>query len=100
MKFKIRLEDNVVTLMRRCGYSFQKHAGDEMAFVRPIGNTNFPRFHIYAREDGFGILIISIHLDAKKETYGNQAMHGGEYGGDGALGPEVERLKSLFDVVE
>ncbi len=101
MKFKIQLTDNAVTLLRRAGYAFQKHSGDgEMAFVRPLGTGDFPRFHIYAKEEGFGTLVVSIHLDAKRETYGKQSMHGGEYGEDGALGPELTRLKALWNVVE
>ncbi len=101
MTFKIRLTDNAATLMRRAGYSFQKHVGDdEMAFVRPLGRGDFPRFHIYAREESFGTLIVNIHLDAKRETHGARAAHGGEYSTDGALGDEVARLKSLWSVIE
>ncbi len=101
MRFTIRLRDNVTVALRRAGYAFQKHVGSgEMAFVRPLGQGDFPRFHIYAKEKGFNECVINIHLDARRETYGKQAMHGGEYSDDGALGPEVDRLKKLFDVVE
>ncbi len=101
MKFTIKLTDNPVHILRRAGYAFQKHVAEgEMAFVRPLGSGDFPRFHIYTKEKGFGALIISIHLDAKRETYGAKSLHAGEYDDDGALGPEVERLKSLWTVVE
>jgi hypothetical protein len=41
-------------------------------------------------------LRISIHLDQKRETYGKDTRHHGEYDDDGALGPEVQRIKSLL----
>lgn len=101
MKFKIALTDNTVNIMRRAGYAFQKHVdGGEMAFVRRLANGEFPRFHIYAKEEGFGALIVSIHLDAKGETHGAASTHAGEYDTDGALGPEVERLKKLWTVID
>lgn len=101
MKFKVKLTDNPTVLMRRIGYQFQKHAAHgQVAFIRPLGSGGFPRFHIYAKEEGFGAIIIDIHLDAKRETYKEQSAHSGEYSDDGALGAEVGRLKSLLDVVE
>jgi len=40
---------------------------------------------------------ISIHLDMKKETYGENTRHHGEYENDGALKEEVRRLKALLE---
>ncbi len=98
MKFTVdRPRENAVNLLRRAGYRFQRHTDrGEMSFVRPLAaRGDFPRFHIYAREE-IGTLHISIHLDAKRETYGKQTRHHGEYEEEGALAQEVTRLKSLW----
>lgn len=90
-----RPQDNPIDIMRRLGYAFQKRAGDEIAFVRAFGRSGFPRFHIYAKTEN-GNILLNIHLDQHKETYGNASMHHGEYDGDGALGEEVRRITSLL----
>ena len=90
------IKENSVSLLRRAGYAFQRHAGEnEMSFVRPLARGGYPRFHIYARAEN-SHLLISIHLDQKKETYGNTTRHHGEYEEDGALKEEVERIKSVI----
>jgi hypothetical protein len=43
-----------------------------------------------------GSLLISIHYDAKKETYGDDTRHHGEYEEEGVLKEEVERLKKTL----
>ena len=96
MKFSIEnITENPVNIMRRAGYSFQRHEGDEMSFIRPFARSGFPRFHIYARVAGSN-LEISIHLDQKSETYGKDTRHHGEYENDGALAEEVGRLKNIL----
>ncbi len=98
----IKSTDNIVAIMRRAGYAFQKHVtGGELAFVRRLGaRGDFPRFHIYAKDVDFGKVRVSIHLDVKRETHGDVAAHSGEYGDDSVLIAEVARLKSLLDVVD
>ncbi len=102
MRIVVSSTENLVTLLRRVGYVFQKHAtGGEMAFVRRLSDRgDFPRFHIYAKDVDFGKVYINIHLDARRETHGHAPAHSGEYGDDGALAAEVARLKSLLDVVD
>lgn len=87
---------NPVNNLRRLGYSFQRHEGDEMSFVRPMAAAGYPRFHMYVKMNGTDMLI-NIHLDVKKETYGDDTRHHGEYGNDGALKEEVRRLKVLLE---
>jgi hypothetical protein len=95
MQIKIEsIKENPVNVLRRLGYSFQRREGEEMSFVRPLARAGFPRFHIYAKLDGSDLLI-NIHLDQKRETYGNETRHHGEYENDGALGKEIDRIKSL-----
>lgn len=96
MKIKFEnIKDNPVNLMRRAGYSFQRHEGEEMSFIRPLARAGFPRFHAFVRLEGTSLLI-SIHLDQKKETYGSSTRHHGEYEDEGALREEIERIRSLI----
>jgi hypothetical protein len=79
MKIKIdSIKENPVNLLRKMGYIFQRKDGDEMSFVRPLARSGYPRFHAYIHLDGIA-LIINLHLDQKKETYGNAKRHHGEY---------------------
>ncbi len=97
MKFTIENPRvNPTMAMRRSGYRFDRHVDTgEMSFVRELAQGGYPRFHMYIRTEGRQIHI-SIHIDHTKHTYGDATRHHGEYDNDGALGPEVERLKKLF----
>ena len=87
---------NVPVLMRRLGYAFQKkESAEEMAFIRPLARSGFPRFHIYTKTNTQETLL-NIHLDQHKETYGRQTAHHGEYEDDGALKEEIARIRSLL----
>jgi len=93
MKIEIeKLSTNPTNAMRRAGYIFQRQEGAEMSFVRPFSQSGYPRFHAYIKAEGVGI-IVNIHYDSKKETYGNDTRHHGEYENEGILKEEVERLK-------
>lgn len=96
MKIEIKeVKENMANVLRRAGYAFQRAEGDEMSFVRPLARAGYPRFHMYAHMSGQD-LIINIHLDQKKETYGAGTRHHGEYEDDGALKAEVARLRSII----
>jgi len=98
MKIEVKnIKESPVNLMRRLGYQYQRNEGQEMSFVRPLARQGYPRFHMYARMEGFDLLI-NIHLDQKKETYGDAGRHHGEYEDDGALGTEAARIKNLLGV--
>jgi hypothetical protein len=87
--------ENPASFFRRIGYVFVKREEGDMSFVRSLARSGYPRFHIFAhvqKDD----LIINIHLDQKKETYGSGTRHHGEYEGNEALKQEVERLKNLI----
>jgi len=95
MKIEIQnVRENMANILRRAGYAFQRAEGDEMSFVRPLARAGYPRFHMYAHMAGPN-LVINIHLDQKKETYGTGTRHHGEYEDDGALKVEVERIRSI-----
>lgn len=96
MKIKIEnVKENPVNLLRRAGYVFQRRDGNEMSFTRPLARAGFPRFHIYASPSGTD-LIINVHLDRKKETYGQATRHHGEYEDEGMLKEETKRLRSIL----
>lgn len=95
MKFEVILKENPVNLMRRAGYIYQRNEGDEMSFIRPLASAGYPRFHVYAKREEFR-LFISIHLDQKKNTYGDETRHHGEYEDNEPLKTEVERLKKVL----
>jgi len=97
MQIKIEnIKENPVNLLRRAGYSFQRHAeNDEMSFIRPLAQAGYPRFHMYAKIENFNLLI-NIHLDQKKETYGKDTRHHGEYENSLALKEEVCRIELII----
>lgn len=96
MKIKIEaIKGSPVSLLRRAGYIFQRKEGNEMSFVRPLARAGYPRFHMYVKVEGIDLLI-NVHLDQKKETYGDDTRHHGEYENEGALGQEVERVKAIL----
>jgi len=96
MRLKIEnIKENLVNLLRRAGYVFQRNEQDEMSFVRPLARSGYPRFHMYAHVEGTS-LVINFHLDQKKETYGSGTRHHGEYEDEGALKVEAERILKLL----
>ena len=97
MQIEIKnIKGNPVNNLRRLGYSFQRHLESEMSFIRPLAAAGYPRFHMYVKINETSMLI-NIHLDMKKETYGENTRHHGEYKNEGVLKEEVRRLKSLLE---
>lgn len=95
MHLKIEnIKENPVSLMRRAGYVFQRREGEEMSFVRPLARSGYPRFHVYARLESEN-LIVNIHLDQKKETYGKATRHHGAYD-DPIVLEEAKRLEGIL----
>jgi hypothetical protein len=90
-----KIKENPINLMRRAGYVFQRREGDEMSFVRILARAGYPRFHIYYRTEG-ECLVVNLHLDQKRETYGNSTRHHGEYDNSPAVENEAERLRNIF----
>jgi hypothetical protein len=91
-----KITSNPTNILRRAGYIYQRNEGDEMSFVRPFSASGYPRFHMYVKVDGAN-MVISIHLDRKKETYGDDTRHHGEYENEGELAVEVKKLKSILE---
>jgi len=94
LKFE-NIKENPANLLRRAGYIFQRREGEKMSFIKPLARNGYPRFHIYAElEDK--LLIVNLHLDQKRETYGDATRHHGEYEDDGALQIEAARVQQML----
>jgi len=96
MKFVLKgpLKDNINTLMRKIGYSFQgkdEKTGEMSCVCPPRG---YPRFHLYLKVEGDD-LIFNLHLDQKKPSYEGTSAHAGEYNGQ-LVEQEAERIKQII----
>lgn len=80
--------------LRQAGYTYitSRQTGKD-SFVRPLGNNNYPRFHIYVIEIDDNI-IFNAHLDQKQASYEGTSAHSGEYDSP-LVKQELERLQSL-----
>ena len=96
MKILVKsLSENPVSLLRRAGYVFQHAENGEQSFVRILAQAGYPRFHCYAKVSVTD-LVLNLHLDQKKHTYGAETRHHGEYENDGPLKEEGARLLSFL----
>jgi formamidopyrimidine-DNA glycosylase len=92
MKIRVtNITENPTSLLRRAGYVFQRSEHGEMSFVRPLARSGYPRFHAYVKTEKTDLLV-NFHLDQKKETYGTETRHHGEYENDGPLAAEAKEL--------
>jgi hypothetical protein len=96
-----KIKDSVVNVLRRLGYSFQRRDDEtgEMSFVKLMGGGDYPRFHIYVKQSGFGKAEINLHIDQKKVSYEGTSAHSGEYEGEDNkwLEKEAEIIKREFE---
>jgi hypothetical protein len=90
-----KIKENPASLMRSAGYIFQHQENNEMSFIMPLARSGYPRFHIYAKLENSN-LHLNLHLDQKKNTYGNETRHHGEYEDSEPVKKEAERLKSIL----
>lgn len=96
MEFVIKnLKESVNGLMRKIGYSPAYFQGEnEASIVRQIGRNDYPRFHLYIKENNEEF-IFKLHLDQKKPSYQGSHAHSGEY--DGAIvEDEASRIKNIL----
>jgi hypothetical protein len=83
--------------LRQAGYAYiaNRHGGDD-SFVRSLSGNFYPRFHVYIKRE-LDKIILNIHLDQKKPSYGGVNMHNGEYDGE-VVEAEVARLKGMLSI--
>ncbi len=94
MKIKIKNEENIINLIRKIGYHFDRRSSSENpSFSRPIGGGKFPRFHIYYDPKKN---LLNLHLDQKAPRYSSANDHGAEYSGP-VVEKEAERIKNIID---
>ena len=60
-----------------------------------MARSGYPRFHIYCHLEDIA-LIVNLHLDQKKNTYGDETRHHGEYDNSGPVAQEADRLKNII----
>jgi hypothetical protein len=90
MRFEIKNPGgSILTLVRQAGY----HALRD-SFVRPLGRSGYPRFHLYIEQKG-NDLVFNLHLDQKKPVYKGTAAHSGEYD-SAVVRQEAERIKQTI----
>ena len=97
MKFIVKNKsgENVINLMRRVGYHFQRKDDEksELIFIRPLQGVPYPRFHIYLKENKeTEEIFINLHLDQKRPIYKGTPAHSGEYEGE-VIEKEAVRIK-------
>ena len=74
----------------------------EISIVRQMGRNDYPRFHLYIKENNRPIdrsmglsFIFNLHLDQKKPSYKGSRAHSGEYDGELVEG-EAKRIRQLL----
>ena len=99
MKLRINKTDLSVStalFLRQAGYHniVDRRSGQE-SFVRRLRSDFYPRFHLYADEEG-EVLVLNLHLDQKRPIYvGAPHAHNAEYDGE-VVESEIARLKEMF----
>ena len=96
MNFEIKnLEKSIVSVARELGYVIiDTNEKKEYNLVRKIHFNNFPRFHIYLKQQGNNY-IFSLHLDQKAPVYKGAHAHNGEYFGP-VVEAEGDRIKEVL----
>ena len=86
---------NVVGVAREIGYIIiDTKENGEYNLVRKLTGNNYPRFHIYLKQQGEKY-IFSLHLDQKKPIYAGSHAHNGEYEGP-VIDTESDRIKEIL----
>jgi len=96
MKFEIKnLDKSINDIIRRIGYmpAYFQNEG-EISIVRQLGRNDYPRFHLYIKQNDQDFSF-NLHLDQKKPSYEGSTGHSGEYNGDVVEG-EAERIRQIL----
>ena len=93
----IKKGDNIANLSRQMGYKLIKFDDweNEYNLVRPLSGDNYPRFHLYIKEENNN-WNFNLHLDQKRPSYEVSSAHSGEYGGE-LVEEEMERIKTFLN---
>jgi len=92
------LKENIVSIARRIGYlNLDTMSSNEFSMVRKLTGNNYPRFHIYVKQQG-DHFNFNLHLDQKQPSYKGTHAHNGEYEGP-VIENEVDRICELLKQV-
>lgn len=94
MDFLIDTQENIVSVARSIGYIIIDTKGNEFNLVRKLSGGNYPRYHIYLKQNGKDYNF-SLHLDQKAPLYEGSHAHNGEYFGP-VIESEVDRIKEVL----
>ena len=93
------LQKSVVEISRQIGYVIiDSGANGEYNMVRKLAGDNYPRFHVYLKQQGQNF-IFGLHLDQKKPIYEGSHAHNGEYFGP-VIENESDRIKHALKINE
>ena len=83
MRFSVKTaNENILVLIRKLGYAPKEANGEEFNCVRYLSGREYPRFHLFIKQDkDKNLLSFNLHLDQKKASYKNSPAHSGEYEG-------------------
>jgi len=96
MDFMVKnLAKSIVEVSREIGYLIIDNRGNnEYNMVRRLAINNYPRFHIYLKQQGLDF-VFSLHLDQKEPSYQGSRTHSGEYFGP-VIEAEMDRIKDIL----
>ena len=95
MDFEIKnVKESIVSVARSLGYVIIDTKGNEYNLVRKLDINNYPRFHIYLKQNGTDFNF-SLHLDQKKPSYEGSHAHSGEYYGP-VVETEADKIKQIL----
>lgn len=90
-----KVDKSIVSVARDLGYTIiDTKENQEYNLVRRLTGQNYPRFHLYVKQQGFDY-IFSLHLDQKKPSYSGTHAHSGEYFGP-LVENEADRIKEIL----
>jgi len=97
MDFEIKnIKENIVQVARKIGYLIiDTKDNGEYNLVRKLTIGNYPRFHIYLKQQG-NRYIFNLHLDQKAPIYKGSHAHNGEYAGP-VVETEADRIKEISE---
>jgi hypothetical protein len=96
MEFVIKnVQKNIVSVARELGYLIiDSRENNEYNLVRKLNHDNYPRFHLYVKQNGYDYTF-SLHLDQKAPIYKGTHAHSGEYFGP-VVEEESDRIKEVL----
>jgi len=96
MRFSVKKNENVALLIRKLKYVPRGAEGEEFNCVKYLGDSEYPRFHLFIKQDRDNNLFFNLHLDQKKPSYEGSPAHSGEYEGK-LVEEEKERIIKVLE---